>query len=300
MKKELRGLLKKYRVRFSHEQVRHRRLWICGGVILFALVLTWFWTSVPDTAARYVWERYQDGSLALSLGRTDASLALQIGEYYFGNQAMLGVSGAPRPYDLKTAGRAFKKASAINPLQPLAHYMLARIEFIGSDFDAALQDLNMELALNPEFKRTLYMRGLTFTYRGSGGDYARAESDFQEFIAWAPTEWAGYNDFAFVLGKDKKYSAAMAIAKEGIAKADGGATNPWLWDLLGVMQLNLNEPSSALASFLNARTYAASLSSVDWQRAYPGNSPSTSQSGVGAMQAGIGRNIIAARDALEK
>ncbi|MFZ1075610.1 MAG: hypothetical protein WAN50_04525 [Minisyncoccia bacterium] len=299
MKKTFHAFLKKSRARLRHARLWGVRGWLFVGAVVVAAAIIWFYTPAPNAAARFVWDRYQQGNLALTLDRSDAPLAFEIGSYYFGNQAMIGISDA-RPYDLQTAARAFKEASAIAPTQPLAHYMLARIEFINSDFDAALDDLNAELALYPENKRTLYMRGLAYTYRGSPGDYAKAESDFRAFVAWAPTEWAGYNDLAFVLAKDKKYAEAVPVIQEGIARANGGATNPWLWDLLGVMQLNLNQPASALKSFLKAESLASMLTDTDWQRAYPGNNPSIAQSGLTAMQTGIEKNIVAARDALTK
>jgi Tfp pilus assembly protein PilF len=257
----------------------------------------WFYTPALTNAARYAWDRYRAGALALD--KADADLAFSIGTYHFGNQSMIGRSGG-RPYDLPLAERAFKKALAIQPSTPLAHYMLARIEFIHSDFNSALEDLDAELALYPENKRTLYMRALAYAYRGLPGDLALAERDFRDFVAWAPREWAGYNDLAYVLAKEGRYADAAVVLKEGITKADGGAANPWLWNTLGVMQLNLDKPSAALASFEKAQTAAASLTDTDWQRAYPGNNPATASGGLEAMKSGIIRNIAAAYDALRK
>lgn len=250
-------------------------------------------------AARYAWNHFHAGSLALALDRTDATLAFALGVYYFGNQPATGTT-EKRPYELSLAERAFQRALAINPSTPLAHYMLARIEFVYADFDAALADLDAELAQNPAYKRTLYMRALTYAYRGAAGDLSRAEQDFRTVVAWAPSEWAGYNDLAYVLAKEKKYADAVAVAKEGIAKATGGAENPWLWNTLGVMQLNLKELSAALASFEKAQTFAATLTEADWQQAYPGNDPALASAGLEAMKNGIVRNIVAAYDALNK
>ena len=180
--------------------------------------------------------------------------------------------------------------------------MRARIEFIQSNFDAALADLDAELALYPENKRTLYMRGLTYAYRGFPGDLVLAEQDFRDFVAWTPREWAGYNDLAFVLAKEKKYADAAEVLKEGITKADGGEENPWLWTALGVIQLNLDKPAEAVDSFIKAQTFSESLTLTDWQRAYPGNNPSPRfiESGVVAMKVGIAKNLIAAYAVLKK
>jgi len=273
------------------------RIFIYSITVVLGLVAVWFYTLVPTMAARYVWERYHVGTLALMLDRTDASLAYNIGAYYFGNQSAIGGMGA-RPYDLVLAERAFTKTISLAPTHTLARYMRARIEFIHSDFDAALADLNAELALYPENKKTLYMRALVYTYRGLPGDLVFAEQDFRAFVAWAPREWAGYNDLAYVLAKEKRYAEAAAVLKEGIATADGGAENPWFWNTLGVMELNMQNPSAALAAFTKAQTFAAALTDADWQRAYPGNDPVRARDGIEAMQSGIERNKAAARDAL--
>lgn len=269
------------------------------GVTILALLAIWLLTPVPTLVARSVWKQYHGGALALMLDRTDARLAIEIGEYYFGNQAAIGTAGA-RPYDLPLAEKAFGKAIKINPSVPVAHYMRARVEFVRADFDSALADLNSELALFPENKRTLYMRGLTYAYRGLPGDLLLAEQDFREFTTWASREWAGYNDLAFVLAKEKKYSEAAKVLKEAIAKAEGGATNPWLWDALGVMELNINNPVQAVSALTKAQKYAAMLTETDWQRAYPGNNPTMAAQGIGFIQGGIAKNILKAYATLSK
>ena len=178
--------------------------------------------------------------------------------------------------------------------------MRARIAFINADFDAALADLNAELELYPANKRTLYMRALTYAYRGAPGDLALAEQDFRDFIAWAPSEWAGYNDLAYVLAKKEEYVKAAAVLENGIKKADGGELNPWLWNSLGVMELNTHNPGSALASFEKAKSLMETLTTIDWQKAYPGNNPMLAAGGMEAMRSGIEKNITAARELLNK
>lgn len=292
-------------VRVRVRQVAPRSAHIRAALGIFLIVsiaaVTWFFTPIPTFVARYAWEHYHAGTLALALDRSDADLALSIGSYYFGNQSAIGVM-KERPYDLSFAKGAAEKAIAINSSIALAHYMRARIEFVQADFNAALRDLDTELSLYPENKRTLYMRGLTYAYRGLYGDLSLAEKDFKGFIAWSPREWAGYNDLAYVLAKEKKYTDAAVVLKEGIAKAEKGSKNPWLWDALGVMELNLNEPSLAISSLTKAQTFAASLTETDWERAYPGNNSSSSsaKSGIEAMKNGIARNLVTAYAALKK
>lgn len=262
-------------------------------------VVVWLYTPVPTSVARAVWERWQMGDLALLLDTRDAKLAFTIGSYYFGNQFATSTT-AVRPYDLPRAKIAFTKAIQINSAMPLAHYMRARVEFIQSDFISALADLNAEIVLTPENKRSLYMRGLTYTYRGLPNDLARAEQDFKDFVAWAPREWAGYNDLAYVLAKEKQYQTASTVLTEGIAKALGGETNPWLWNALGVMEMNTGNIDKAIIALEKAQDFASTLSDADWQRAYPGNNPANARGGSEAMRLSIARNIITAYTTKDK
>lgn len=279
------------------------RLVLLSGTGILAVVLVaplvWFYTPAPTSVARFVWGQYHAGEIALVLDRTDANLAFAIGDYYFGNQSTISKANK-RPYDLPFAEKAFGKARAIDPSVRLAHYMLARIEFVHADFNTALINLDTELSLYPENKRTLYMRALAYAYRDLPGDLLLAEQDFREFIVWAPREWAGYNDLAFVLAKEKKYLDAAKVLKEGIAKAEDGATNLWLWDALGVMELNLNNPAQAVSALIKAQNYAVVLTEIDWQRAYPGNNPSMAPQGIEAIRRGILKNILKAYAALGK
>lgn len=266
---------------------------IAAGTFIVVAV-SWFLTPLPTMGARYVWNEWHAGTLALALDRSDADLAFAIGNYYFGNQTALGTT-EERPYNLALAKKAFSRAVALNPSLPLTHYMRARIEFIQSDFTAALADLSRERSLFPENERALYMRGLTYAYRGFPGDLIRAEQDFKEFIIWAPREWAGYNDLAFVLAKSIRYTHAAAVLKEGIERADGGDRNPWLWNALGVMELNSGNFKDAVSVLTKAQTFAASLTDVEWQKAYPGNDPSNTSTGIEAMQMSIAQNLVTAR-----
>ena len=121
---------------------------------------------------------------------------------------------------------------------PGGHYQLARIAFVRSDFDTALREINAELAANPENLRSLYVRGLIYGYRGLLGDLALAESDFTRFTEWAPSEWAGYNDLAWILAKEGKYQEIETVMARALKNVPGGTENPWLWNMLGVARLN--------------------------------------------------------------
>ena len=261
-------------------------------------VIVWFLTPLPTLVAQFFWLEFHSGPFALALDRGDANLAANIGMYYFGNQRMIG--SGQHPYDIAFAERALEKAIAINPTLQGAHYTLGRIEFVNSEFDAALANLSFELTLYPENKRPLYIRGLVYAYRGKEGDLALAADDFQAFVTWSPLEWAGYNDLAYVLAKEKQYAKARDVLKDGIIHADAGAGNPWLWNTLGVMQMNLHESKAAVVSFQQAQTFAATLTDIDWQRAYPGNDPTTAAGGLASFKNGILENLAGAYSAYGK
>jgi hypothetical protein len=77
-------------------------------------------------------------------------------------------------------------------------------------------------------------------------------------------------------------------------------TNPWLWDNLGVQQLNLNEYKDALYSFTQAKNLAARLTVAEWHNSYPGNNAAQSAEGIAQFQAAIEKNIETAQQHLEK
>src|SRR3989338_315442 len=118
--------------------------------------------------------------------RIDPKLEMQTGNYYFNGGA----------YDLEKAEEAFKRALRADPKILWGHYQLARIYFVKGEKEKALKEINKELEANPANLRSLYVRGLI---NGYSGDLKNAEEDFRRFTLWAPKEWAGYNDLAWIL-----------------------------------------------------------------------------------------------------
>jgi Flp pilus assembly protein TadD len=252
-------------------------LFIALGCVLVGIAGAWIFLY-SDSIARFAWRKLEWSALALMLVRRDADLAMRLGSYYFNGGA----------YDLGRAEEAYRKAVAINERQLMAHYELARIYFVRGDGSAALEEVSKEFAVNPSNGRVLYIRGLV---RGYAGFFENAEDDFRRFVAWVPTEWAGYNDLAWILAKERKYADMAAVAREGIEKAAGGRENPWLWNMLGIAYLNLGDKRSAEAALLRAEELAAPLTEALWRQSYPGNDPSTSESGVAAFRRAIAENL---------
>lgn len=233
-----------------------------------------------DTLAKYAWEEGRMANLALVLNRSDAKLAMELGNYYFNGGA----------YDLERAEDSYKKAISIDPKTLRANYELARIYFVKAEDQRAIEHINKEIELNPQSLRSLYVRGLIY---GSTGRLAEAEEDFRRFVEWSPSEWAGYNDLAWVLAKQRKYKEAEAVLEEALQKVSGAGENPWLWNSLGVSELNQDKLSEARKSFENARDAVGKLTLRDWQAAYPGNNPIESEKAFSDFKKAIEENIEA-------
>lgn len=235
-----------------------------------------------DALARLAWQKYRSPKAALLLVRSDEKLAMSIGNYYFNGQK----------YDLKKAERAYRKAVATDNKILWGHYQLARIHFLKGDYGRALEEINKELAANPENLRALYVRGLIYGYRAASGDLVLAEADFKRFVKWAPKEWAGYNDLAWVLAKQDKYLEAKSEVLGALREIPDAKNNPWIWNALGVSELNLGEYKDAEISFKKAKELAENLTIGDWRQAYPGNDPIQAESGLSAFRKAIDENTL--------
>lgn len=212
----------------------------------------------------------------------DPALAQEIGNYYFGNGA----------YDLPKAAASYQLALRLQPGILWGHYQLARIYFVEGDFAKAMDEIDAELAANPGNLRSLYVRGLIET---SQVNLPAAEADFKHFIEWAPTEWGGYNDLAFVLAKEGKYAESEATVEQAFAAVPNGDAVPWLWNSLGLAQLNELHYTQAQASFTKALALAEAITPEDWHRAYSGNDPAEDAAGIKNFQDAIKKNFATAQ-----
>lgn len=212
-----------------------------------------------------------------------AKTAMARGAYYFNNGA----------YDLVKAEQAYKIAVFLKPKILWGHYQLARIYFVKGEKEMALAEINKELEANPQNQRSYYVRGLIYGY---WPDLARAEEDFRRFTLWAPSEWAGYNDLAWILAKEGKYAEVEADIQNAMTKVQNANQNPWLLNSLGVAELNLKKYKEAVKTFKIVQKLAENLSLKEWQRAYPGNNPAESAKGFEAFKRAIEANLMTAVD----
>ncbi|MDO8728814.1 MAG: tetratricopeptide repeat protein [bacterium] len=248
---------------------------------IFAVLVFGFLFS-RDALAENVWRNFQSPLIALRLDKNDAGLAYEIGNYYFG----------AGKYDLDMAEVAFKRVLEIDPKFALANYQLARIYFIKGQTELALEAINKELEYHPENLRSLYVRGLIY---GFSDKLAEAEVDFRHFIEWSPSEWAGWNDLAWVLAKEEKYTEALKALQEAFEKLPEAPKNVWLQNSLGVAYLNLKNYKEAEEAFLRAKEIAKDMPLSEWYKAYPGNSRKSATKGFESFKAAVEANLTKAR-----
>ncbi len=260
--------------------IKYISIWF---LIVASLIL--IFVTKQDALAKLLWQRYHLPDLAILMIRSDADLAMYIGSYYFN-----GAIGSGE-YNQDIALKAYKKAVSINQKVLWGHYQLARIYFVKGNFNLAIEEIGKELNYNPENLRSLYVRGLIYGYRNLAGDLEKAEADFRRFTEWAPKEWGGYNDLAWVLSKQGQYLEAEEAIKMAFEKALGAGNNPWLWNALGVAQLNLKKYSGATNSFKKGEELAEKLTLEEWRLAYPGNNPASAEQGLSAFLKAINENL---------
>ncbi|MDP3948798.1 MAG: hypothetical protein Q8Q17_02515 [bacterium] len=252
-------------------------------LLVFVMVVFVSIYTGRDSLASFVWQEYRNADAALLLDQSDVGLAMKIGNYYFNGGA----------YNLEKAERAFQRAVKIEPGILWGHYQLARIYFVKGDSVKAIEEINKELKANPENLRSLYVRGLIFGYMEN---FAGAEEDFRRFTLWAPKEWAGYNDLAWILASERKYQEVKTVIESAMKEVPKADKNPWLWNSLGVAQLNLKENKKAQISFEKANKLLGVITLEEWRKAYPGNDPAVAESGLRAFQEAVDENLRRAKE----
>ncbi len=212
-----------------------------------------------------------------------AGFFFERGNYYFGGGA----------YNLDQAEKEYRRALSFNNVykEPI-YYQIGRIYFIKGELAAALGEFDKQLAADSGYKRTHYMRGLTYGYLHR---YDEAEAEFKQFISWKPDSWAAHNDLVWVYFLEGDYENAEYFARQGLQQAAG---NPWLSNALGAILLNNGEYKEAEQHLLVAESGFNSMSSEQWGRAYPGNDPRVYREGQAASLASVSDNLRKVREKL--
>lgn len=192
-------------------------------------------------------------------------MAFRMGNYFFNGGA----------YNLEKAAESYKRALEISPSHPFAHYQYARAEFLRGRLAAALEQVEKQMEVNPDFPNAWYVRGLIHGYAGL---WQKAADDFRTFISRVPEQWAGYNDLAWILAKLENFAEMKQVINEAFEKLPyEKGRNPWLWTGLGIAELNLGEYRTARESLEKALGIAENMTPEYFWSAYPGNDPRSAQ-----------------------
>ncbi len=209
----------------------------------------------------------------------DSREALALGDYCFNADKQ----GA---YDLDCATRAYTYALSLDSTALYAWHQLARIDFLGGNFDAALIKINRQIDLHSDaIPGSYYVRGLI---KGFDGDLSGAQIDFVKYLTLEPQSWGGHNDLAWIYFQKGEYEKAASQARTGLTFAP---QNPWLLTSLGASLMNLGDKQGAKDALLRALAEANKLLPADWSRSNPGNDPRIGEAGLVAMRETIARNL---------
>ena len=192
----------------------------------------------------------------------------------------------PGDYDLNRAEDFFYRAAALDPHLPYVWHELARISFLHGNLPKALAQINIQIDNEgDQTPNSYYVRGLIEGYME---DYADSERDYAHFIQFDPHDWAGVNDYAWVLLKDHKPQEADSAIALVLSYA---SNNPWLLNSDAIALSELGSTTGARARIDAAAVAVAKLSPGDWSYAYPGNDPAIASQGLAAFRAAVLQNM---------
>lgn len=195
--------------------------------------------------------------------------------------------GTTSTYDLARAEYFFKQAAARDPQLPYVYHELARIAFLRGEYATALGLINIQIAhQGDKTPNSYYVRGLIEGYMG---EYSQAVDDYKYFLKFDPQDWAGINDCAWVLLKDKRPLEAAAMTEDALRIYP---KNPWLLSTSATALWQLGIKSLARERIQKASDAVSTLTDDEWSHAYPGNDPEIAGAGVRAFKKAVAANLV--------
>jgi tetratricopeptide (TPR) repeat protein len=192
----------------------------------------------------------------------------------------------PSEYDIDRAFRYFQDAEKLDPTLPYVHHELARIYFLNGDFGDAMLQIDIQIAQEGDkTPNSYYVRGLIEGYMG---DYTDAEADYAYFLKFDPEDWAGINDYAWVLLKAGHPQEAVDETAYGLKYFPA---SPWLLNTNAIALYEIGLIGPALDQEKAAVAAGANMTVQDWLHAYPGNDPKIAEEGIAAFQAAAANNM---------
>lgn len=175
------------------------RLFAARIAIVIVALIACAWLFFPRT----ITDAYENARYVLD---SRPVFAFELGEKHFN-------ATDPGEYDIARAEHFFNLAAKDQSLAYVNHE-LARIAFLRGDFDLALARINLQISLHgTSTANSYYVRGLI---KGFMGDYEAAARDYETYLRHDPKNWAGINDYAWVLLKGKRYKDALIALDWGL------------------------------------------------------------------------------------
>ena len=191
-----------------------------------------------------------------------------------------------REYNIDRAAYFFGRAADLDPDTPYLFHQLARVAFIRDQLPAALADINVQIARFGESEpNSYYVRGLIEGYMG---DYTSAATDYAHFLQFDPNNWAGVNDYAWVLLKGQRFDEARLVTSKALQNFPD---NPWLLNSYATALYETGELQAALSVAKRAETAARTVTQEQWLLSYPGNNPDVAGDGVATLQKATADNV---------
>jgi tetratricopeptide (TPR) repeat protein len=248
---------------------RQRVAW----AIVVLLLLLYFFAAPILTAARNM---YEDISFTVA---PSAEKAYAYGERHFNGQR-------ESAYDIARAEYYFNEALKSDPSLPYLHHEMARIYFLRGDFGDALSQIDVQIAEHgTSTPNSYYVRGLIEGYMG---DYDDAAKDYAYFLTFDPHDWAGLNDYAWVLMKAGRYAEAAKATSEGLRYFPD---NPWLLNSNAIALYETGHLAEAKPIAARALAAAGKIMENDWLHAYPGNDPQIAGAGIASLRKAAADNM---------
>jgi tetratricopeptide (TPR) repeat protein len=189
-------------------------------------------------------------------------------------------------YDIRAADYFFERAALLDPKYPYVYHQLARIAFLKNDLPTALARINLEIENHGDTEaNAYYMRGLI---EGYAGDYAAAARDYTYYLDHGEYNWAGVNDYAWVLMKAGRSKEAIAVLEKGV---DAFPQNAWLLNSYATALYEVGDTKKAAEIAQRALNAVMGVTDEAWLMAYPGNDPRTSSKGIQSFKDAVIHNL---------
>ncbi len=243
-----------------------------AGVCAAALFAAFNFQGVEAAATKI----YEDVSYALYPG---PQKAYAFGERHFNGQDV-------HNYDIRRAEYFFREALTYDADMLYLHHQMARIYFLRGDFGDAMTQINAQIATHgDDTPNSYYVRGLIEGYMG---DYASAADDYEYFLKFSPTNWAGINDYAWVLLKAERFEDAAKATEEGLKYFPD---NPWLLNSSAIALYETGNLTLAHERAQKAWDAVQKVSEKEWLHSYPGNDPAIAGDGMTTFRTAVSDNM---------